>query len=386
MIKHSLYFPFLAIDLLTKLLCIDSSKRVTAEQALRHSFFSELHDPLDEPTCEHPFYIEHEIDNLPVKILKRKILKNSCMTSFEKKSYHSSEENLFKDFDETFACHQNNFDTCTSSRKNRRHQLHSRHFNSHGEETESSNTNSSNESPTSSCHQHFEKVTVPMMIGSTCDLNKIGSYNDGFLPSLKDAMSHEVLIDEPFRDPGVCERKYHEAEEEVPVKSNIFSTETNESSYFSGLSPVIDMTEPVFPSHNNNNNHNSNNTNNNTKTPTNNFCSNNVNANHYFLEIPGRLCADNNKYNSSHSNNTDRNSNSGSRSKHHHHGSHHHHHANSHSTNKSIECLNNEILRTLNDRKNTRNCPIEALLSDKFAKQPSSRPMAHWGDSLKFWI
>ena len=39
----------LAIDLLEKILDIDSDKRITAEQALAHQYFSEDSDPQDEP-------------------------------------------------------------------------------------------------------------------------------------------------------------------------------------------------------------------------------------------------------------------------------------------------------------------------------------------------
>jgi len=39
----------LAIDLLDKILNIDSDKRITAAQALAHQYFSEDSDPQDEP-------------------------------------------------------------------------------------------------------------------------------------------------------------------------------------------------------------------------------------------------------------------------------------------------------------------------------------------------
>lgn len=38
----------LAIDLLTKLLCFDASKRITAEEALKHPYLKELHCAADE--------------------------------------------------------------------------------------------------------------------------------------------------------------------------------------------------------------------------------------------------------------------------------------------------------------------------------------------------
>jgi len=41
-------FNPLAIDLLSKLLCFDPNKRLTAEEALRHPYLKELHCPSDE--------------------------------------------------------------------------------------------------------------------------------------------------------------------------------------------------------------------------------------------------------------------------------------------------------------------------------------------------
>ncbi|CDZ98823.1 cmgc mapk erk protein kinase [Phaffia rhodozyma] len=42
----------LAIDLLTRMLTFDPSKRITCEEALNHPYLSVWHDPNDEPTCQ----------------------------------------------------------------------------------------------------------------------------------------------------------------------------------------------------------------------------------------------------------------------------------------------------------------------------------------------
>lgn len=234
-------FPPEAVDLLSRMLCINPEKRITTEEALQHPFFADFHDPDDEPICDNPFQIEHEIDNLPSRVLKRRILRYSCALHLDK-SFNSSEENLFKDFDETFSCHCYSEPVTRRNSKNTKGHLNVTKFNSHGEETWSSQTNSSIDSPPpvhsySKCEELQQK--------NTC------TDNEDFLPSLKDAMGHtEVLIDEPFKDPGVCERKYH-GEFSTPIKSNAFlSTETSDTSYFSDFSPVIDMTEAKFPTMN----------------------------------------------------------------------------------------------------------------------------------------
>uniref|UniRef100_A0A672SLX6 Mitogen-activated protein kinase 14 n=1 Tax=Sinocyclocheilus grahami TaxID=75366 RepID=A0A672SLX6_SINGR len=42
----------LAVDLLEKMLVLDTDKRITASQALAHPYFSQYHDPDDEPEAE----------------------------------------------------------------------------------------------------------------------------------------------------------------------------------------------------------------------------------------------------------------------------------------------------------------------------------------------
>jgi len=62
-----------AIDLLDKMLAFNPERRITAEDALTHPYFAEYHDPLDEPSAEHPFTFEAEIDSLALEQLKVEI-------------------------------------------------------------------------------------------------------------------------------------------------------------------------------------------------------------------------------------------------------------------------------------------------------------------------
>lgn len=41
----------LAIDLMEKMLCFDARQRITADEALRHKYFAQYHDPYDEPVA-----------------------------------------------------------------------------------------------------------------------------------------------------------------------------------------------------------------------------------------------------------------------------------------------------------------------------------------------
>lgn len=59
------YFPDAsheALDLLSQLLCFDISSRLTAEQALSHPYFADLHDPRDEPICVEPPLVQRPAD------------------------------------------------------------------------------------------------------------------------------------------------------------------------------------------------------------------------------------------------------------------------------------------------------------------------------------
>ncbi|KAJ8304811.1 hypothetical protein KUTeg_018394 [Tegillarca granosa] len=62
-----------AIDLLDKLLHFNPEKRLTAEEALCHPYLVQYSCPSDEPTVMRAFHIEHEVDELSPKTLRRMI-------------------------------------------------------------------------------------------------------------------------------------------------------------------------------------------------------------------------------------------------------------------------------------------------------------------------
>lgn len=59
-----------ALDLLDKMLTFNPNKRITVEEALAHSYFSQYYDPSDEPVAEEPFNLDMEYDDLPKERLK----------------------------------------------------------------------------------------------------------------------------------------------------------------------------------------------------------------------------------------------------------------------------------------------------------------------------
>ena len=58
-------YPFnvVAIDLLERLLRFNPADRLTAEEALTHPYFLDLHCSCDEHVVENPFFIEHEVSH-----------------------------------------------------------------------------------------------------------------------------------------------------------------------------------------------------------------------------------------------------------------------------------------------------------------------------------
>ena len=75
-----------ALDLLRKLLCYDPSERLSAEQALEHPFFKELHQRENEPANAFIDYFDFEFEQYT---LDRKILRELIVD--EILLYHSSE-------------------------------------------------------------------------------------------------------------------------------------------------------------------------------------------------------------------------------------------------------------------------------------------------------
>ncbi|MEQ2279301.1 Mitogen-activated protein kinase 14A [Ameca splendens] len=62
-----------AVDLLEKMLVLDADKRITATEALEHPYFSQYHDPEDEPEAE-PYDQSFESRELEIDEWKRMFL------------------------------------------------------------------------------------------------------------------------------------------------------------------------------------------------------------------------------------------------------------------------------------------------------------------------
>ncbi|XP_022101090.1 mitogen-activated protein kinase 1-like [Acanthaster planci] len=66
-----------ALDLLDKMLTFNPDKRITVEDALKHPYLEQYHDPSDEPIAEEPFNFETELDDLPKEQLKELIFEEA---------------------------------------------------------------------------------------------------------------------------------------------------------------------------------------------------------------------------------------------------------------------------------------------------------------------
>ncbi|VDK87243.1 unnamed protein product [Dibothriocephalus latus] len=64
-----------AIDLLDRMLAFNPSTRITVEEALQHPYLASFYDPKDEPVADRPFEFEEELDNVPIPVLKERMLK-----------------------------------------------------------------------------------------------------------------------------------------------------------------------------------------------------------------------------------------------------------------------------------------------------------------------
>ncbi|XP_068455123.1 mitogen-activated protein kinase 14B isoform X1 [Clinocottus analis] len=78
----------LAVDLLEKMLVLDTDKRITAAEALAHPYFSQYHDPDDEPEAE-PYDQSFESRELEIEEWKR--LTYEEVISFEPPSFDGEE-------------------------------------------------------------------------------------------------------------------------------------------------------------------------------------------------------------------------------------------------------------------------------------------------------
>uniref|UniRef100_A0A8C1Q2Q3 mitogen-activated protein kinase n=1 Tax=Cyprinus carpio TaxID=7962 RepID=A0A8C1Q2Q3_CYPCA len=78
----------LAVDLLEKMLVLDTDKRITAPEALAHPYFAQYHDPDDEPEAE-PFDQSFESQELDIEEWKRQTYEE--VISFEPPVFEGDE-------------------------------------------------------------------------------------------------------------------------------------------------------------------------------------------------------------------------------------------------------------------------------------------------------
>ncbi len=70
-----------AVDLLEKMLVLDTDKRITASEALAHPYFAQYHDPDDEPEAE-PYDQSFESRELEIEEWKSKLAHCGCNMSY----------------------------------------------------------------------------------------------------------------------------------------------------------------------------------------------------------------------------------------------------------------------------------------------------------------
>lgn len=69
-----------AVDLLEKMLVLDTDKRITASEALAHPYFAQYHDPDDEPEAE-PYDQSFESRELEIEEWKSKLAHCGCSSN-----------------------------------------------------------------------------------------------------------------------------------------------------------------------------------------------------------------------------------------------------------------------------------------------------------------
>lgn len=67
------------MDLLEKMLVLDTDKRITASEALAHPYFAQYHDPDDEPEAE-PYDQSFESRELDIEEWKSKLAQSMCLS------------------------------------------------------------------------------------------------------------------------------------------------------------------------------------------------------------------------------------------------------------------------------------------------------------------
>ena len=60
----------LAIDLMTKMLAFNPKKRISVDEALRHPYLKDLHNPASETECDRPFDFEFENVEMSKEVLQ----------------------------------------------------------------------------------------------------------------------------------------------------------------------------------------------------------------------------------------------------------------------------------------------------------------------------
>lgn len=70
-----------AVDLLEKMLVLDTDKRITASEALAHPYFAQYHDPDDEPEAE-PYDQSFESRELEIEEWRSESLRRLDLNCF----------------------------------------------------------------------------------------------------------------------------------------------------------------------------------------------------------------------------------------------------------------------------------------------------------------